>query len=238
MRYSQNGFSANNPTVIASYTVPGTNIRVALRSGDVSVILLELLKRYHKTVEPLRQSDTGGYAPRNIRGATVLSNHASGTAVDARWRDHPLGARGTYSPAQVRAIRAILSYMGGVVRWGGDYQSRKDEMHFEIVGNLTQVRTLANKIRRDNARPAEKPKPAAKPFELKRGSKGAAVKALQTGMNRVFPGYAATPLKVDGDFGPGTERAVKEFQGRVGIKQDGIVGPNTRNQLARYGVKL
>ncbi|MCE7082620.1 peptidoglycan-binding protein [Streptomyces sp. ST2-7A] len=31
----------------------------------------------------------------------------------------------------------------------------------------------------------------------------------------------------DGIFGPGTERAVREFQKDVGLAVDGIVGPNT-----------
>jgi peptidoglycan hydrolase-like protein with peptidoglycan-binding domain len=45
-------------------------------------------------------------------------------------------------------------------------------------------------------------------------------------------------LDVDGDFGPQTELAVKEFQRRVGLDPDGIVGPLTRAQLAKHGVKV
>lgn len=81
------------------------------------------------------------------------------------------------------------------------------------------------------------PRPTPKPpAELKRGSKGNAVRAFQKGMNRVFPAYSR--LSVDGDFGPATDRVVREFQRRAGLKADGIIGTNTRRALARYGVVI
>lgn len=52
---------------------------------------------------------------------------------------------------------------------------------------------------------------------LKRGLKGAPVKRLQQKL-----GIAA-----DGDFGPGTEKAVKDFQAKNGLAVDGIAGPDT-----------
>lgn len=73
---------------------------------------------------------------------------------------------------------------------------------------------------------------------LRRGSKGTAVKALQAAMRKAFPVYARTlgALAVDGDFGSTTEAWVREFQRRVGISVDGIVGDETRRTLGRYGV--
>jgi putative chitinase len=52
---------------------------------------------------------------------------------------------------------------------------------------------------------------------LKNGSKGTDVAALQK-----FLGLAA-----DGNFGPGTEKAVKDWQAKNGLTADGIVGPGT-----------
>lgn len=56
---------------------------------------------------------------------------------------------------------------------------------------------------------------------LKKGSKGAEVKALQKRLN----------VMADGIFGPLTEEAVKEFQKANGLIVDGIVGNNTWRAL-------
>lgn len=56
---------------------------------------------------------------------------------------------------------------------------------------------------------------------VRKGSKGATVKAVQEALG----------LNADGDFGPGTERAVKEWQAANGLVADGIVGPKTLAKL-------
>jgi len=149
MATSQNGWSANDRGLIASYQLPGG--KVALRAGDVSVVLLWVANEFHRRVEPLRWPGNWGYAERPIRGSTTtLSNHASGTALDLNAPAHPLGKVGTFSAAQVKAIREILRYCEGTVRWGGDYSGRKDEMHFEINAGAAAVRRVADKIRTQN----------------------------------------------------------------------------------------
>lgn len=63
---------------------------------------------------------------------------------------------------------------------------------------------------------------------LKRGSGGVLVKQLQRCLNKV----QASRLKVDGEFGPLTVGAVKNFQVRVGrLKPDGEYGPKTAGKL-------
>lgn len=62
------------------------------------------------------------------------------------------------------------------------------------------------------------------------------VMGLQTVLWRVFPLYAGT-LARDGYYGPATKVAVKEFQRRSKLEADGIVGPKTRKELAKYGYK-
>lgn len=238
MAFSQNGYRAKDYSLIATYTVPGTSVRVSLRKGDVSVVLLYFLKQFNDTVQALRSSDTGGYNPRSIIGAGSrdISNHASGTAVDVRWRDHPLGARGTFNSNQVKAIRKILAYLEGVIRWGGDYSGRKDEMHFEVNASLSKIEDVADKIRNGGKKPAAV-KPVSPPSAiLKKGSHGPVVTLLQRRMNTIFPRYSK--LKQDGDYGPKTEAVVKEFQRRTGLAPDGIVGPKTKAMLKRYGITL
>lgn len=90
-------------------------------------------------------------------------------------------------------------------------------------------------------KPSPKPpakKPAVQVRVLRRGTRGADVKRLQSEFNRVFPGYPGPKLIVDGDFGPATERNVKEFQRRAGLTDDGVVGPKTRARLKSMGVRL
>lgn len=62
---------------------------------------------------------------------------------------------------------------------------------------------------------------------LKRGSRGAEVTALQRRLIEI----GVLQGKADGIFGPATERAVKNFQASVELDVDGVVGPNTRAAL-------
>ncbi|MEO1026506.1 MAG: peptidoglycan-binding protein [Pseudomonadota bacterium] len=63
---------------------------------------------------------------------------------------------------------------------------------------------------------------------LKRGLKGAPVKRLQTKLG----------ITADGDFGPGTEKAVRDFQASVGLAVDGIAGPDTFTALGLHELVL
>jgi peptidoglycan hydrolase-like protein with peptidoglycan-binding domain len=65
--------------------------------------------------------------------------------------------------------------------------------------------------------------PAASAGDLKRGSHGTRVAALQRMLG----------LQQDRIFGPGTKRAVKRFQRRHHLTADGIVGPATWSALKR-----
>ena len=66
---------------------------------------------------------------------------------------------------------------------------------------------------------------------FKKGSKGTNVKTLQQKLKDL--GFLNG--KVDGDFGPITQKAVKDFQKSKGLVVDGIVGPKTIEAL---GIKL
>lgn len=60
---------------------------------------------------------------------------------------------------------------------------------------------------------------------LKLGSKGEKVKLVQQFLK----------VLVDGDFGPGTEKAVKQWQKLNGLVVDGIVGPSTTIKMGLVG---
>lgn len=67
---------------------------------------------------------------------------------------------------------------------------------------------------------------APSPAGLRLGDKGKAVRDLQKRLNSI--GYA---LRVDGDFGPATARAVRDFQRDRGLVVDGVAGPVTLSVL-------
>lgn len=224
---SQNGWSANDPSVIARYSLPGG--QVALRKGDVSVVLLWCANRWHETVEPLAWPGVWGYAERLVRGSTsTLSNHASGTAIDVNAPAHPLGlpTHLTFTPSQILAVRAILRHCEDVVRWGGDYRSRPDSMHLEINDGAAAVARVADKIRA-----AATWRPSPRPTVLTLGSRGPAVAALQRTLNAWYPHDLVPPLATDGVYGPATAAAVRLCQQRAGLVVDGVAGPATRALL-------
>jgi len=64
-------------------------------------------------------------------------------------------------------------------------------------------------------------------IQVQQGNNGQAVRALQQLLNEKY-GYG---LAVDGDFGPATSTAVKDFQDDHDLAVDGIVGPNTWQSL-------
>jgi len=63
---------------------------------------------------------------------------------------------------------------------------------------------------------------------LRRGAEGAEVTKLQNALKAA--GYK---LSVDGAFGPGTDRVVREFQKDNGLQADGIVGRGTWGELEK-----
>ena len=61
---------------------------------------------------------------------------------------------------------------------------------------------------------------------LAKGANNAAVKAAQTMLNA-----HGNSLAVDGDFGSGTDAAVRSFQSAQHITVDGVIGPQTWQHL-------
>lgn len=68
--------------------------------------------------------------------------------------------------------------------------------------------------------------------DLKKGSKGKDVSALQEKLNKAG---AKPKLAVDGIFGKGTEAGVKAFQKKSGLKVTGVAGKDTMAALAGGG---
>lgn len=221
---SQNGWTAgySNQIPLSALVVGPADFPAGVRTGQVHTILGYVASRMHNEVEALVDGWCWGHAYREISGSTTLSNHASGTAIDINAPRHPLGASGTFSSTQVSRIRSILTYCEGVVRWGGDYSTRKDEMHFEInvPPGDSRLTTLVNKITGGTYSTTQTW------TTVQRGASGFRVTAIQHLLRA--RGYSLT---VDGSFGAITEGKVIAFQQSRGLVADGIVGPKTWGAL-------
>jgi Putative peptidoglycan binding domain len=71
--------------------------------------------------------------------------------------------------------------------------------------------------------------------DLSAGMNGPDVRALQEGLNLRNDGVAS-PIAVDGSFGPETDKAIRTYQARQQLKPDGIVGPITRASIFHLAV--
>lgn len=173
MATSQNGWPASADREVIgvdrNFSRADVTFPSGVRSGDVSVVLGYVADQFHHRVENLVPGWCWGYHYREVRESTGLSNHASGTAIDINAPEHPLGAVGTFTADQVATIRAILREVDGVIRWGGDYSGRKDEMHFEVNASSAAVAAVAKQLtapKNTPAKPALKPTPAPIPIPL------------------------------------------------------------------------
>uniref|UniRef100_UPI000DF8079D peptidoglycan-binding protein n=1 Tax=Desertihabitans aurantiacus TaxID=2282477 RepID=UPI000DF8079D len=214
---SQNGWPAAPDLPLSTLTVDGVGFPPGVAQGAPHVILGWVARQLAERVEAPVDPGCWGFSYRPVTGGTALSNHASGTAIDYNAPQHPIGASGTFSTAQVGEIHAIVAYCDGVVRWGGDYSGRKDEMHFELNRPPgAAVDAVAAKL--GGGTPPPPPRPT-----ISEGDQGTAVSDAQTLLN-AKGGYG---LVVDGIFGPATTAAVRDFQAASGLGVDGIVGPAT-----------
>lgn len=218
MAVSQNGFPAlersliHSPTILGGVDFPG-----GLRKGAVTTVLLYVAVQLHRRVEVAGAGgdDEWGYAEREIREGYDLSNHASGTAFDWNATLHPLGQEGTFTSSQVREIERILDEVDDVIRWGGHYSGRKDEMHLEVNAPLAEVQRVAGKlgggeVKEDDEMPV---------LTTGMGSKNNPdpdVRRFQYILKGFLPNseHAHEP---DGVFGDGTLAWTNEAQTRVGL---------------------
>ena len=213
----------------------GVRITVASRIARLSTLVLnEAIRRGYV----IRAADTGAYNCRKIAGSTAWSNHAWALAIDINWNSNPYT---TGTKHDIPDWMADLLNRYGFA-WGGDYSgSRRDYMHFEFMGTPAQADAATNLAERElgNARPAPS---GGLPVHAV-GSRvlyltdphmtGTDVKKLQETLLRWYPSqpWGAVANFADGDFGNGTDRAVRYFQGKAGLTVDGEAGSGTFKAL-------
>lgn len=211
MALSQNGWSAFTST--AGYAsrrqVPDTDVWLTVRNGTAGDLLLWVAQQFDQRVESIDNGrgtvDDGGWNYRPIAGSTALSNHASATAIDLNWSRHPLGAVGTFSPAQAAEIRKIVLETGGAVRWGGDYYGRRDEMHFEINTNQDGANRAWAAIQARQQPPEEDDMPDTEYLQLPR-TVGEAIGVPTVPVESGGLPWGPVHLRLKTDHGVGTYR--------------------------------
>ena len=217
---------------LATYLVPGTTVKLSVRK-EVAPLMIGFAADFHRLVESLNAGkDDWGHAPRKIAGSDSWSFHAPGIAMDLNSNAHPMGKRGTFTSVEVSAIRGLLSkwsYQGTkLFRWGGDYRSKADEMHFEII--VPRNVALAAVKALQTTPPTTPPTKGWTEMLIEQlpvvqqDSKDVfAVKLVQGAL--IAHGH---DIKQDGDFGDKTKAAVIAVQKRYGAEDvDGAVGKET-----------
>jgi len=149
LQTSSNGWPASKDRAeigIKSFPIEGTSIKLQCAEA-VAPLLIGFAEEFHELIEPIDEGglDDWGYCFRMIRGnPTNLSNHSSGTAIDLNATKHTLGRVGTFPAEKVPMIRALAKKYS--LKWGGDYQNRKDEMHFEVAILPSKVEAAISKL--------------------------------------------------------------------------------------------
>lgn len=122
-------------------------VPLLLHRGPAGFVLTHFASWFADSVESIfGRGDDFGWDPRQIAGSSEWSNHASGTAEDLNSSWHPQGKL-TFTDAQVTQIRGKLAetYLDAI-RWGGDYRTTVDQMHFEINQTPDEIRSLAQML--------------------------------------------------------------------------------------------
>ena len=156
LRAAWNEWACNTDRMTRTAFGPA-RVHVAAFTRELWAVLAAVMERHNYSIRP---ADTWGYNCRAITGGSELSLHAFGIALDVNATTNPYvrtpdGRQVRFSRRRsqraraddVRAgradtdmtrkmiadIRAIQTAEGrAVFAWGGDFQSVKDAMHFQI----------------------------------------------------------------------------------------------------------
>lgn len=128
--------SANGWPVLSEATqvrIEGGGLQSVLLAADApTTILTHFIRRYlYEVAGSFANGEVLGYRDSREVVTEYESNYLSGTAVEIRPVQYPLGATGGFFEPQVVVIERILSELGGVITWGRHLNPVK-ESHFEL----------------------------------------------------------------------------------------------------------
>lgn len=168
-----------------------------------------------------------GKVVTNAKGSSYSSCHMWGIAIDFARND----GKAPYDDSDgfFTKVGKVGKSLG--LEWGGDWKSIKDKPHFQLPdwGSTTAqlkakygtpekfMKTWGDTKKSSSKKTEGKKAEDTKMTEIKKGSKGKAVKVWQVILG----------INADGDFGATTLSKTKAFQKKHGLTQDGIVGDST-----------
>ncbi len=203
-------------------------LRLPVR-GEILPIVAWLIQECETRGYDVRPKETWGYACRAIRGSTTASNHSWGLAVDLNAPANPMlhGSPGwkalhdagrTDMPEWLPKLWKSLMF-----RWGGDYRSRQDAMHFEFMGTPGDAARIASSLGTQTT-------PLRMTETLRLHAQGPMVAEAQRLLRRIAAKHdvpAIDPGSPDGQFGPKTAAAVTAFKAWVTTVETGSGKPKT-----------
>lgn len=153
----------------------------------------------------IKRVAAGGGAPALVPGGIPFNAHDQWVQESLNKLGYNLAVDGKRGTGTITAVK--------------DFQSKNGL----TVDGIPGIRTT-EMIRHHLSAPA-----AGRPI-VRRGSTGAHVADAQNRLRTNYPLYASK-VQGDGQFGPATEAAVREFQRRAGLAVDGIIGQQTWKAL-------
>lgn len=128
---------------IVSFTVDNRTFTCHREVAPIFKALVEeLVNVYRYSIDEVM--DDWGWANRSVRGSYATSNHAYGLAIDLNATVNGLTYRNPPPNDLPENVSGIARKYG--LRWGGDYNGRKDPMHFEFMGSVDEAREIVRKL--------------------------------------------------------------------------------------------
>ncbi len=219
----------------------GISLRVHEDEVGIVELLLDTLVDARSQVWLTARADDWGITVRPIRGTTASADaddswsYHCWNAVDLNAVTNPSvsSPAAGHSDMPHRAIHRLQAQIHEMSRgkvelvYGGDWSSPFDPMHFELHGRREDVAALSKAIH------AGKAKVPVRRRTVRLGNAGHAVRRVQKLLRDAGVRVDGKLVKVDGDFGEITERAVRKFQAKHGLVTDGVVGSRTYRALGR-----
>ncbi|MFL5736743.1 MAG: M15 family metallopeptidase [Actinomycetota bacterium] len=181
--------------------VGGTSFPAGVAPEIHDLLELLLVESEKRGLVKLHPGWCWGYGCRPITGTTTVpSNHSWGLAIDI---NAPVNGYGSASHTIEQPMATLWNRYG--FRWGGNYSTTKDWMHFEFMGTPADAREMTDKARKDFGQEDALTKAEKEQLD----QVWAFVQELE---KRLAPGKDSAPAGASADR---VARAVKHVEGEV-----------------------